>query len=200
VNDKGPDWPGLFEVASGQAGYFTVVQGREHGFSSALIAHHLRGGRLLRVGPRLYRFRMYPSSPREEVMQAWLASGPGAVVSHESALDILGLSDAIPDRIHLTVPRSARWLRARPGVVVHTVREPPRPEDVVMRGGLKVTSPTRTILDFAQAGGAPDQVVQAVQDAVQRGMAGRRELLDGGSGRGKGVRDLIEAALATGES
>src|SRR5712691_1895997 len=107
MHDIGPGWQSLFEVSSGQAGYFTAVQARGCGFSSALLSHHVLGGKLRRVRRGLYRFVQYPSSPREEVVQAWLAANGEAVVSHESALDLLGLSDVIPDRIHLTVPRSA---------------------------------------------------------------------------------------------
>ena len=48
-------------------------------------------------------------------MAAWLAVGKqNAVVSHESALDLLDLSDVSPDRVHLTVPRSRRGLAAPP--------------------------------------------------------------------------------------
>lgn len=196
MDDRSPDWTGLFEVASGQAGYFTVPQARAAGFSSALIAHHTRRGRVLRVGPRLYRFGLYPSSPREEVMRAWLAAGPSAVISHESALDLLGLSDTIPDRIHVTVPRGLRWLRAGPDIAIHTSGRPLRPEEVWVRGGMSVTCPARTILDVAQTGGAPDQVAQAVREAWERGLADREELMAGGAERGKAVSNLISGALA----
>jgi predicted transcriptional regulator of viral defense system len=200
MDDMAPDWTALFGVASGQSGYFTVAQARACGFSSALIAHHAKGGRLQHVAPRLYRISQYPSSPREEVMQAWLAAGPQAVVSHESALDLLGLSDTIPDRIHVTVPRAMRWLRARPDVVVHTVGSRLQPEEVWVREGIRVTSPVRTILDVAQVGGAPDQVVQAVRDGFERGLAGPQELVAGLTRRGKAVEDLIRIALEAVES
>src|SRR3982074_3301785 len=196
MEDKGPGWDRLLDVAPGQAGYFTVAQASSCGFSTALLAYHSRGGRLLHVGPRLYRFSQYPSSSREEVMRAWLAAGPEAVVSHESALDLLGLSDIIPDQIHITVPRSFRWLRLGSGVAVHTVTEPLRPAETVIRGGIRTTSPTRTILDVAQMAGAPDRVVQAVRDAVEQGLASSEDLLAGGAERGRTVRNLIGAALA----
>ena len=89
----------LFRVASGQAGYFTAAQARVCGFSRALLSHHARSGRFPRISHGLYRFREYPSSPREHVLAAWLAVGKDvSVVSHESALDLLDLSDIIPDR------------------------------------------------------------------------------------------------------
>src|SRR5258708_26776802 len=100
----------LFEIASEQGNYVTAAQAQTCGYSRALLAHHAKSGRFSRVRQGLYRFREYPSSPREDVIAAWLAAGrETAVVSHESALDILGLSDVVPDIVHLTLPRSKRY-------------------------------------------------------------------------------------------
>ena len=81
----------LFELSSEQGGYFTAAEAQTCGYSRALLAHHAKSGQFIRVRQGLYRFRDYPSSPREDVIAAWLATGrEAAVVSHESALDILG--------------------------------------------------------------------------------------------------------------
>jgi predicted transcriptional regulator of viral defense system len=118
----------------------------------------------------LYRLRDYPSSPREEVVAAWLALGKeNAVVSHASALDLLDLSHVIPDAVHLTVPRSRRHLPNLPGVAIHTTTRPLRPIDVVHREGARLTSAARTILDAAEAGTAPEQIERAVEQAIERG-------------------------------
>ncbi len=117
----------LFETATGQAGYFTAVQARACDYSWALLSHHAARGRFVRVRRGLYRLRDYPSSPREEVMAAWLAAGPGAVVSHESALDLLGLTDVIPDRINLTVARSTRGRRPPRALAIHTAEQSRHP-------------------------------------------------------------------------
>lgn len=102
-----PDRLCLFGTASEQGGYFTAEQARACGYGFALLSHHAKTGRFIRVRRGLYRLREYPSSPREDVLAAWLALGKDvAVVSHESALDLLDLSDVIPDAAHLTVPRS----------------------------------------------------------------------------------------------
>ncbi|MCL4466976.1 MAG: type IV toxin-antitoxin system AbiEi family antitoxin domain-containing protein [Chloroflexi bacterium] len=82
-----PDRTCLFHIASGQAGYFTTEQARACGYSFALLSHRVKSGRFSRVRRGLYRLREYPSSPREDVLAAWLAVGKDvAVVSHESAL------------------------------------------------------------------------------------------------------------------
>jgi hypothetical protein len=75
-----------------------------------------QSGHFLRVRQGLYRFREYPSSPREDVIAAWLATRREvAVVSHQSALDILGLSDVVPEVVDLTVPRAKRYRSASRG-------------------------------------------------------------------------------------
>ena len=186
----------LFEIASEQGGYFTAEQARACGYSFALLSHHTKSGRFLRIRRGLYRLREYPSSPREEVLAAWLAVGKDvAVVSHESALDLLDLSDVIPDAAHLTVPRSRRNLPSLPGVKIHTTVRPLRPSDLTYRDGMVITSATRTILDVAEAGTAPDQVELAVIQAVERGLAAPEQLRRDAAARGRRVAALIEGAL-----
>src|SRR5579859_1226964 len=122
---RSPDHTCLFHVVAGQAGYFTAEQARGCGYSRALLSHHVKSGRFIRVGHGLYRLLEYPSSPREHVLAAWLAVGKDvAVVSHESALELLGLSDIIPDAVHLTMPRSRRSLPSTWGVKIHTTERP----------------------------------------------------------------------------
>ena len=144
----------------------------------------------------LYRFREYPSSPREHVLAAWLAVGKDiAFVSHESALELLGLSDVIPEAVHLTVPRSRRNLPSLTGVKIHTTTRPLETGDRIMRDGMAVTSPTRSILDTAEVGMAPEQVEMAVAQAIERGMAVPQQLRNGARERGRRVSVLVEDAL-----
>lgn len=193
----GPDYSELFEVASEQGGYFTAAQARERGVSQPLLSHHSRGGgRFVRVRHGLYRMREYPSSPREDVIVAWLAVGRDvAVVSHDSALDLLDLSDVVPDAVHLTVPRAKRYRRRAAGTRIHTTTRLLRPGEVVVRDGIRVTSAERSIADAAQAGTAPDQIVTAVAQAVERGMTTQSRLIEAARGRGRRVERLVQRAL-----
>jgi predicted transcriptional regulator of viral defense system len=190
-----PDHAKLFAIASEQAGYFTTAQAHDAGFSSPLIRHHARTGRFTHVARGLYRLRDYPSTPREEVLAAWLRLAPKAVVSHESALDILGLSDVIPDAIHLTVPRTFRKLSPAPGVIIHTTVRPVRPGDIVNRDGVRLTNAARTIADVVEAGLAPDQAQRAVRSAIDRGFATPRQLRSAVSSRGRRVQALVDRAI-----
>jgi predicted transcriptional regulator of viral defense system len=186
----------LFDTASEQGGYFTAEQARACGYGLALLSHHAKAGRFLRVRRGLYRLREYPSSPREDVLAAWIVLGKDvAVVSHDSALDLLDLSDVIPDAAHLTVPRSRRHLPKLPGVKIHTTARPLPPGDLTYREGMVVTSASRTILDAAKAGTAPDQIELAVVQAVRRGLALPDELRREAGTRGRRVAALIDSAL-----
>ena len=112
TDDRKPDRSGLFQLASEQRGYFTATQARDYGYSRALLAHHTKTGTFQRAYTGVYRFRDYPSTPREEVVAAWLVLGRDvAVVSHESALELWDLSDLIPDAIHLPYPVLAATCR-----------------------------------------------------------------------------------------
>lgn len=194
---SGPDREGLFRVASEQGGHFTTGQARACGYSRALLSHHAVGGEFVRVHRGVYRLRDYPSHPRAEVIAAWLAVGrETSVVSHESALDLLELSDLVPGAVHITVPRGRRGYRPPAGVALHTTIRPLREGDVVTREGVRVTGPVRSILDAASAGAAPEQVRLAARQAVDRAMTSPRELLGQARKRGSRVAALVAEAVA----
>lgn len=191
-----PDHTCLFNMASSQSGYFTAAQARECGFSYALLRHHTTEGRFERVRRGLYRLRDYPTSVRGEVVAAWLAAGKDvAVVSHESALEILGLADVVPDRIHLTVPRSQRGRRKIPGVKIHTTMVPLDDNEVVIRDGMRMTNVVRSIAEAIKTGMAPEQAIVAVRQAIERGMATRAQLHLRAAREGGLVERLMERAL-----
>lgn len=191
-----PNRAQLYEIAAEQSGYFTTKQASGSGYSRALISHHAKSSLFIRVRRGLYRFREYPSSQHEDVLAAWLTLGKDvAVVSHDSALDILGLSDVIPNAIHITVPRSKRNLTSRPGVKVHTTAKSIVKEDTVIRDGIIVTSPALSILDAAEAGVAPEQIDIAVSQAINRGLATARRLQEKARERGGRVDKLIMNAI-----
>jgi predicted transcriptional regulator of viral defense system len=191
-----PDPQALFAVASEQAGFFTSAQAHGCGYSWTMLSHYAATGRFIRIRQGLYRLRDYPSSPHEEVMAAWLAVGrDSAVVSHESALQLLDLSDVVPNAIHILLPRSRRGLQPYPMVSLHTTAKPLGPSDVVEREGIRLTSPLRTILDVAEIGTASEQVIMAIEQARSRGWITAHELREQAPGRGSRVAELAERGL-----
>ncbi len=191
-----PDHGCIFDVASEQHGYFTVEQAHGCGFGWRTLLYHVKRGRFLHMRRRLYRLRDYPSSPHEEVAVAWLAVGKDAAVSHESALDLLDLSDVIPNTVHLTVPRTRRGLNPPPSVTVHTVICPLATDEVTTVGGIRVTTAARSIVDAAETGTGPEQIELAVAQALERGLATPEELQEHASTRGNRVARLIAQSIA----
>jgi len=187
----------LYRLAEAQAGYFTSVQAAEAGMDRSTLSYHSRpGGRFHRLRRGLYRLRDFPSTPHEHVMAAWLPlRDAGAVVSHESALELNDLSDVIPDAVHLSLPRSERGQRRRPGVQLHTLIEPPGEGEVRNVAGLRVTSVERSIIDALETGTQPDQVEMAIHQALGRGLTSPRLLSAATSRRPRWVREFVERRL-----
>ena len=170
-----PDVRGLEAVAYRQGGWFTATEARQHGVSSQLLHHHARNGRFDRVRRGLYRVHGFPSGPNEELRGHWLSVARGrAIVSNESALELLGLTDVIPSTSHLLVSRQDRGIRKPEGVTIHTYAGD-RPVATVWRDGMPLTTPSRTLVDVA-ATLQPDQLKAAVTAAIDRGLATRSGL------------------------
>src|SRR6187431_1886442 len=91
-----PDWDRLYETASAQDGHFSTQQAAQAGYSSQLLLKHIRSGRVARVRRGIYRLVHFPAGEHEELVIAWLWSERAGVVSHQSALALHGLSDALP--------------------------------------------------------------------------------------------------------
>jgi predicted transcriptional regulator of viral defense system len=187
----------IYRLAESQAGYFTTQQALAAGIDGGTLRHHARpGGRYERVRRGLYRLRHFPSSPHEHVVAGWLPlRGAGAVVSHESALEMHELTDLIADAVHLSVPRTERGQRRRSGVQLHTLSQPPGEDEVRRVAGLPVTSPERSIVDALETGAQPEQIELAVSEALQRGITSPQRLRAAASTRSQRVRSFIERSL-----
>ncbi len=191
-----PDWPRLLRVAQEQKGYFTAAQARAAGYDSSNLSHRASTGSIRRIQKGLYRLPDFPPSPREEVMVAWLAAGKDqAILSHETALEIHGLSDIIPKSVHITVPRERRWYKGGSGVAVHTTTNPIPEEDIVVREGIRVTSPERSIADCAEWGTFHEHIETAVRDALERGLTTAVRIRAQAESKGGTVEALLLRAL-----
>jgi predicted transcriptional regulator of viral defense system len=187
------DMRGLEATAYSQHGYFTTSQARERGFSSQLLSHHMRRGRFERARRGLYRLPGFPRAEDDEMREKWMAVGPEkAVLSHQSALALLDLSDNIPNAVHLLLGRRYRGLRRPSGVAIHT-----RPDEeevsTVRREGLALTAPARTLVDVSGEI-QPEQLEMAVWQALGRGLLTARKLEEEAPRRGR--PDALSAALA----
>jgi predicted transcriptional regulator of viral defense system len=173
-----PDWDRLFEVAAGQEGLFTTKQAAEAGYSPQLLIHHVAHGRAVRVQRGIYRLVHFPAGEHEELVQAWLWSEHIGVFSHQTALAAHRLSDALPTRLHLTLP--AKWIHRRfrtPGGVALHHADVPKLERTWF-GPVPITTVNRTLNDCARDGLSPELLRQATKQALERGLVVRSDLVD----------------------
>jgi predicted transcriptional regulator of viral defense system len=170
-------WESLYELASGQAGYFSLPQASRAGFSRPRLQYHLETGKLERARRGVFRLRQYPPSPWEDYVVLWLWSGSEGTFSHETALVFHQLSDALPAKVHLTVPLA--WAQRRLKVPAELVLHPAdlKPADRAWAGPVPVTTPWRTLVACIQDGVSPDLVSQACRQARTRGLLSPQELV-----------------------
>lgn len=159
----------VYELAAEQNGYVTAAQARGVGVTrDALKKMHTRGT-LDRVSHGVYRLVHFPASPLDQYVEATLWPAPlRAVISHETALAIYGLSDVNPARIHITMPK--RWrLRRRVPKYLEIHRLDLGENDVNIYEGFPVTTPERTIRDCHAAHLGAALIRQAITDGRRSG-------------------------------
>ncbi len=145
--------------------------------TSSSLTYHARAGTIERLGHGVYRLADFPQSPREPLIAAAAAIGKDAVVSHESALQLYGVCDVTPSRLHFTVPRARRYVTApRADVDLHTTTQPFAPGDVKQHDAFSATSLARSIVDAAKTYTAAEQIVMAVREGLRRGVLTRPDL------------------------
>ncbi len=168
----------LYEIAESQGGFLAAHQAVAAGIPRSTLSYHATESNALeRVGHGVYRIRRFPAPPHGHVIAGWLAlARADGVVSHESALELLDLSDLIADEIHITLPRAKRGLRTPPGVHIHfTDRSIDRRARRLVLG-IPVSSVERTVADLLRSGGWTEQIDLAVSQAVRRGLTTRPRL------------------------
>jgi predicted transcriptional regulator of viral defense system len=103
---------------------------------------------------------------------------PQGVYSHQTALSLHELTDVMPSRLHMTVPKTFRRSAAIPkGVVLHLADLPQ--SDVEQIDGVPVTKALRTMIDVAASGDVPLPDLQvAFAEATRTGKITRAEIAD----------------------
>jgi predicted transcriptional regulator of viral defense system len=162
----------LYALGESQGGYLTAQQAVDAGVARSTLTYHARGGGMLqRVGRGVYRLRRFPSAPHEHVIPVWLGlSRAHAVVSHVSALELLGLTDLMADGVHVTLPRSKRGTTIPDRVRAHFTDRPIQGQDRRRVQGIPITGVERTIVDVVRSDGWSEQVDLAVRQSLSRGM------------------------------
>lgn len=167
---RSPDWDHLFEIAAAQDGLFATQQAAEAGYSPQLLAHHLGAGRMVRERRGVYRLVHFPAGDHEDLTVVWLWSEQEGVFSHQTALSLHDLSDVLPSKVHLTLPKAwrKRRLRVPDGVILHYGDVAEGEGERRWFGPVPATAPLRTLVDCAAEHLSPEMLRGAALDALHR--------------------------------
>jgi very-short-patch-repair endonuclease len=140
------------------------------GVGRSAIARRLENGRWQRLHRSVYLIGPAPPTPRAKARAAIFACGEGAVISHRTAGEMWGLMPPGGD-VHVTVP--GRNPGHRRGVRIHRVNNL-FPDEIVVRDGVALTSPARTICDIAGTESRSDTERVLAEARVQRMVTNRQ--------------------------
>src|SRR5450755_393638 len=164
--------PEIARVAAAQRGFVVREQLLAAGLGRGAISHRLERRRLHRFHPGVYLVGHTALSPLAAEMAAVLYYRGHAILSHASAASIWGFADSTDGEVALTIV--GKDARSRPGLRLFRTRSLER-RDLRARAGLPLTSPARTLLDFAGSS-SPYELEQAVAEARVRRLTDEREL------------------------
>lgn len=173
----------LYEIAEGQQGFFTTKQAKAAGFAENTHPYHIQVGNWIREHRGIYRLASFPRGERPDLMlwSLWSRNrGEDAqgVYSHQTALSLYDLSDVMPTKLHMTVPKSFRRNSEIPRVLVLHFAHLPQ-SDIGVAHGVRATKPMRTILDLLEGGEVPPATLQqALREGLRRGLIRRSEIAE----------------------
>lgn len=171
----------LSEVAGQQQGLFTSKQAEEAGYVSSHHSYHVKAGNWIREMRGIYRLPHFPQNEEDAQLVLWYLwsrnrnEEPQGVYSHDTALKIYELSDLMPSKLHMTVPKSFRRYN-EPPKILELHKENLQKSVIRFIRGFAVTTPTRTLLDLIHAGYLDgDILAQATKEAFQRGLVNPKD-------------------------
>jgi len=163
----------LVAIAADRHGLVTSAAAAAEGVPRVLLVQMARRGVLEKVARGVYRVPELAGDPLAQYQEALLML-PGAVLSHETALDLHDLCDVNPSLVHVTVVPGTRLRKALPEwLAVH--HGPLEPEDVTGHEGLAIVTPARAIVDGITTALGDRFIDQAIGAARERNLLTTRE-------------------------
>ena len=178
--------------AARQHGALSSLQAEACGLSETQIRQRARTGQWRRAVHGVYVLAGAPDTWRQRAWVAFLATqAGGGVVSHETAAAVFGLL-VPPSLPHVTVPVTGSVRSA--AAVVHRSRVDRI--DTQWRDGLRVTKPSRVVVDLAASIDRPS-LEALVDDSFCRRLAAPASVLAAldRTGRGRAGREVLRAVL-----
>lgn len=193
-------------MAEEHEGFFTSKEARALGIQDSVLTRLTQRGRLERVNRGVYRIAHYPTDRLAQYREAALwaqASHHGPeqriALSHETAFLIYGLSDLNPSRVHLTVPKTARFRRKHPEWIMLHRADLMAPE-IGEHEGIPVTTVKRSIVDVLATTHRIDTARQAIIEALRDGLLTSAQASDLRKIVNRSVHDLSTSTIEAGEA
>ena len=188
----------LYETAGSQQGLFTTKQAIRAGIAEKSHTYHINVGNWIREHRGIYRLAGFPTTERPDLMLWYLWSQnrqgvPEGTYSHDTALSLHALSDIMPSKLHMTVPKHFRRNGRIPEILV-LHRADLSGGDIQDMHGVRATRPLRTILDLLQTGHVDGNLIrQAVDEAMRRGLITKKQIDSLPQNESKAsLRELVE--------
>jgi len=171
----------LTTLAASQGGYFTSKQAAAIGYTAPKRNYHVHAGNWVRERRGIFRLSTQPLPTRPDLILWWLWSRnrqeqPQGIYSHQTALSLHELTDVMPSRLHMTVPKAFRRGAAIPKSIVLHIADL-SPSDIEQIDGVPATKALRTLIDVAASGAVPLPDLQlAFAEATRSGKITRAEI------------------------
>jgi hypothetical protein len=162
----------LMELSARQYGLFSRSQALDLGISPGMLDRALDSGRITHEADAVYGIPGWPESWHRRLWRAYLATGPHAVVSFETAAAIERLTNYPPGRLVLTTPHGDHHWH---GLADMRQRTDMHPDHITVMQGLRVTTVVRTLFDLAAVSGK-QRLAVAIEDAHIVGQCRLEEL------------------------
>ncbi|WP_167726531.1 type IV toxin-antitoxin system AbiEi family antitoxin domain-containing protein [Cryobacterium sp. TMT3-29-2] len=166
--------PILQELAAGQWGLFTTAQAQARGVSRANLSHRERDGRLERLAHGVYRLGGVPVAPLDDLRAAWMSTEPALLAWERVSSPRVVVGGAAAAAVHecgginpvpyLLITNERRQTQ-RTDIAYSRCQLDSR--DVVVVGGLPVTSIECTVADLVDKIGDLSLVGDVLADATR---------------------------------
>lgn len=172
----------LYKIAESQFGYFTAKQAISAGYLAPNHAYHVKQGNWIREYRSIYRLAHFPSTPEGEftLWALWSrnrAEIPQGVYSYETALSLYEISDAMPSKLHMTVPSHFRKSAPVPSILILHYQDL-LPADIKKQGPYAITTPFRTMQDLAEDSSTSEDILaQSLREFRDRGLLTERQCI-----------------------
>ena len=171
----------LYQVVKAQHGIFTARQAIQAGYDERNHPYHVKSGNWIKERRGIYRLKKFPYFPYSELSlwSLWSCNKKGeiqGIYSHETALQIYILSDLLPSKLHMTVPKNFRRGTQVPDILL-LYKDTLEYSEWQTVSSFHVTTPTRTLYDVISARNTSERIIaQIIREGLSRDLFSTKEL------------------------